>query len=115
MTPIPENSTGVGYAACSSVSGSFEYTVSGLEQCQQQCLANSDCNTVNYCNDATLCPTYERSLPFCYPVKCTGDDYMLSSTYGLFDIYTKVNGIFYISRIRIIILCVALNLSATEI
>ena len=53
MTPIPENSTGVGYAACSSVSGSFEYTVSGLEQCQQQCLANSDCNTVNYCNDGT--------------------------------------------------------------
>lgn len=92
MTPIPANSTGVGSSACTgTVSGVSDATVSGLAECKQKCLANSDCNTINYCNDATLCPSYSSMLPYCTFKKCTGDDYMLSSTYGIFDIYTKMN------------------------
>ena len=95
MTPIPANSSGVGSSACVSTSlGSA--TVSGLEECQAKCLADSGCNTINYCNDATLCSSYSQMLPYCTFKKCTGDDYQLSSLYGIFDIYTKMNGIFYI-------------------
>ena len=95
MTPIPEDSTGVGSSACTgTVSGVSDGKISGLAECQQKCLLNSDCNTINYCDDATMCPTYSSMLPYCTFKKCTGDDYMLSSTYGKFDIYTKMNGIF---------------------
>jgi len=90
MTPIPANSSGVGSSACVSTSlGSA--TVSGLEECQAKCLADSGCNTINYCNDATLCSSYSQMLPYCTFKKCTGDDYQLSSLYGIFDIYTKMN------------------------
>ena len=106
MTPIPANSSGVGSSACVSTSLSSA-TVSGLEECQAKCLADSDCNTVNYCNDATLCSSYSSMLPYCTFKKCTGDDYQLSSLYGIFDIYTKMNGIYtvsYILQIGILIL-----------
>ena len=110
MLPIQEDSTGVGFSACTgSVYGSFTAgTVSGLEECQQNCLLNPlYCNTINYCNDGTLCPTYSSMIPYCTLKKCTGDDYVVNENdYGKFDIYTKMNGIyivFYISHIRIII------------
>ena len=105
MTPIPENSTGDGSSACTgTVSASSSMTVSGLEECQQKCQLDPDCNTINYCNDATLCSSYSGQLPYCTFRKCTGDDYKVSTLYGKFDIYTKVNGIyiiFYVSHIRI--------------
>ena len=92
MTPLA-NSTNVGSSVCAASSPYTAYKTS-LEECQQKCLAESDCNLINYCNDATLCPFFHSSLPYCTFKKCTGDDYRLSSTIGIFDIYTKMNGIF---------------------
>ena len=107
MAPIPEDSTGVGSSACTgTISGSSEHSsISGLAECQQECQLNPTCNTINYCDDATLCPNYASSLPLCQFKNCAGDDYKLDTLYGKFDIYTKVNGIyiiFYISQIKII-------------
>ena len=102
MTPINANSSGVGSSACT---GSSPWTASksSLEECKQKCLADSDCNTFNYCDDGAVCPTYSLMVPYCTFKKCTGKDYMLTSTEGIFNIYTKMNGIFEISQIKILI------------
>ena len=93
MTPINANSSGVGSSACT---GSSPWTAlkSSLAECTQKCLADSDCNTFNYCDDGAVCPTYSLMVPYCTFKKCTGKDYMLTSTEGIFNIYTKMNGIF---------------------
>ena len=106
MTPIPADSTGVGSSDCSgALEGVSLKTVSGLEECKQLCQLRDACTTINYCDDAAMCPSYSSSLPYCTFKVCTGDDYKVVDTYGKFDIYTKANGIylvFYISQIRII-------------
>jgi len=95
MVPIPANSSGVGSSDCT---GSSPWTASesSLDECKQKCLADSDCNTFNYCDDGAVCPTYSSMVPYCTFKKCTGDPhdpqiYMLTSSAGIFNIYTKMN------------------------
>ena len=98
MAAIPES--GTGFSDCTGTvtgvsSGSYG---DSLEECQQKCLQNSDCNTINYCSNSAGCQSqytlYDHK--YCWVKKCTGDDYKIdTTTNGLYDIYTKMNGIFY--------------------
>ena len=89
MSPIPENSTGVGWSACTYVSGDF---VSGLTECKAKCLRESTCNLINFCPEGATC-TYSPN--YCDLRNCDGDDYKIDgSTYGAGEIYHKVNGKF---------------------
>jgi len=86
MSPIPENSTGVGWSACTYVSGDF---VSGLTECKAKCLRESTCNLINFCPEGATC-TYSPN--YCDLRNCDGDDYKIDgSTYGAGEIYHKVN------------------------
>jgi len=84
MTPIPENSTGVGSSACTSASGSG--FVSGLNECKGKCLASSDCNIINFCIEGC-----SLGANYCDLKSCSGDSYMIVNTYGTYEIYSKMN------------------------
>ena len=107
MAPIAE--TGTGYTACTgTISGSLYSGSYGdtLEECQQKCMLNSDCNTISYCSNSAGCSGTTGTLwayKYCWVHKCTGDDYKIVDTHGLYDIYTKMNGIFYNPQMRTII------------
>ena len=90
MSPIPENSTGVGSSACTSASGSG--FVSGLNECKGKCLASSDCNIINFCIEGC-----SLGANYCDLKSCSGDSYMIVNTYGTYEIYSKMNGMLDIS------------------
>ena len=100
MTPIAE--TGTGYSDCTGIVSNVYSGSSGidsLEECKAKCLGESTCNTINYCSNSDGCTTSTGTrydYKYCWVKKCTGDDYKITTTYGNYDIYTKMNGIFYI-------------------
>ena len=115
MAAIEE--TGTGYSDCTGTvsgiySGSYGDT---LEECQQKCMLNSDCNTISYCSNPDGCSGTTGTLwayKYCWVKKCTGDDYKIADTHGLYDIYTKMNGIFYIPQMRTIIIMIPISLKS---
>ena len=112
MTSIPETNTG--YSDCTGSSSVSSAEVDSLEECQQKCLMASDCNTINYCSTSTGCgSTTTFNYKWCMVKKCTGDDYQIATAYGspYYDIYTKMNGIFYILHATLsITLIIAISL-----